>query len=145
MRTENSYLYRTCLMPVEEVEEDNILSRSFDCEKFKIGEVTFTFETVQRTEDLNLQVDKIEPRKREEYCRAMLDALASKSSMKSDWVKHRLTEGDTVYLDLKNHRHVWSKPRQVRSLTVCLICTLNAINHFCVHTYYLLFGIQKVE
>ena len=78
--------------------------------------MTFTFETVQRTEDLNLQVDKIEPRKREEYCRAMLDALASKSSMKSDWVKHRLTEGDTVYLDLKNHRHVWSKPRQVRSL-----------------------------
>ena len=108
--------------------------------------MTFTFETVQRTEDLNLQVDKIEPRKREEYCRAMLDALASKSSMKSDWVKHRLTEGDTVYLDLKNHRHVWSKPRQVRSLKHNLFdMHLECNQSFLCSNLLFYFGIQKVE
>ena len=73
--------------------------------------VEHVFETIQRADDLNLQVGRTEHHKAKEYCAAMRQALEGKASLRTDWVKHHLTEGDTVYLDLKNHRHSWSKPR----------------------------------
>ena len=73
--------------------------------------VEHVFETLQRTEDLNMHVGRTEHHKAKEYCAAMRQALEGKASLRTDWVKHHLTEGDTVYLDLKNHRHSWSKPR----------------------------------
>ena len=51
------------------------------------------FETLQRTDDLNLGVERLQEAKKTEYCSALKGVLDTKTSVQTDWVKHHLTEG----------------------------------------------------
>jgi len=107
------------------------------------GDLDHVFQTLQRSDDLNLPNLDLQPQRQEDYLRALKRVLELKNqndvsmntttpSGDGDWVEHRLSEGDLVYLDLKNHRHSWVKPRgysgQGRSSFIC-----SAEVEFCVH------------
>ena len=89
------------------------------------------YETLQRSDDLNLHLD-LQPQRKSDYLRALLQVQEMKSNCQCDWIQHKLSEGDEVYLDLKNHRHLWKKPREYSGEKQSVFISTSEIE-FCVH------------
>ena len=55
---------------------------------------------------------ELQSSRKADYTKALKRVLDMKAETRcsSDWVRHQLVDGDVVYLDLKNHNHLWKKP-----------------------------------